>query len=285
MLTFFGVHVLDRGLAVSSGSVIDVLGRVGVGEEAVRSTLARMVNRGLLERHRRGRKMYFGLTERAVVVLRDGRDRVWRLGAVNRNWDGTWTVVGFSLPEAWASERHDLRSRLVWGGFGPVQSGMWIAAGRVDAAALVADLNLDGYLRVFHGHSVAPTQAAALVGGAFELPVIAQRYEAFRSRWGGAEDSSSDGDGGGGHGGDGGSDTALPGDGDPLARQLLLHTEWLNLVRQDPHLPAEHLPAGWPAAAAEELFHGLAGRLDGPAGLLAAELLDCVPVEAEPASA
>ena len=139
MLTFFAVHVLDRGLAVSSGSVIDALGRVGVGEEAVRATLARMVNRGLLERHRRGRKMYFGLTARAVSVLREGRDRVWSRGAVNRGWDGTWTVVGFSLPESWASQRHDLRSRLVWAGFGPVQNGMWIAAGRVEVTALVAD--------------------------------------------------------------------------------------------------------------------------------------------------
>jgi phenylacetic acid degradation operon negative regulatory protein len=260
MLTFFAVHVLDHGLAVSSGSVIDVLGRAGVGEDAVRTTLARMVNRGLLERHRRGRKMYFGLTPRAVSVLHDGRDRVWRVGAVNRTWDGTWTVVGFSLPEAWASERHDLRSRLVWGGFGPVQSGMWIAAGRVDVAQLVADLGLDAHLRVFHGQAAAPTEAESLVAAAFDLPGIAERYDAFRARWRG------DGTGG-----------APPGGGDPLARQLLLHTEWLNLVRQDPHLPAERLPADWPAAAAEALFRELAGRLDGPAGALAAELLDGVP--------
>ena len=266
MLTFFAVHVLDRGLAVSSGSVIDALGRVGVGEEAVRATLARMVNRGLLERHRRGRKMYFGLSARAVSVLRDGRDRVWRLGAVNRSWDGTWTVVGFSLPEAWASERHDLRSRLVWAGFGPVQSGMWIAAGRVEVAALVADLDLNDHLRAFHGVAAAPTEAAALVGGAFDLPGIAERYQVFRSRWGGG-------------------DGTLPGDGDPLARQLLLHSEWLNLVRQDPRLPAEHLPEGWPAAAAEELFHELTARVDGPAALLAAEMLDCVAVAVEAALA
>lgn len=266
MLTFFAVHVLDRGLAVSSGSVIDALGRVGVGEEAVRATLARMVNRGLLERHRRGRRMYFGLSARAASVLRDGRDRVWRRGAVNRGWDGTWTLVGFSLPEAWARQRHDLRSRLVWAGFGPVQSGMWIAAGRVDVAALVDGLDLDGHLRVFHGVAAAPTEAAALVGGAFDLPGIAVRYQVFRNRWGGGDET-------------------LPGDGDPLARQLLLHTEWLNLVRQDPHLPAEHLPKGWPAAVCEELFRELAGRFDGPAALLAAELLDCVPVGAAPVDA
>jgi phenylacetic acid degradation operon negative regulatory protein len=257
MLTFFAVHMLKRGGAVSSGSVIDVLGRVGVGEEAVRTTLARMVNRGLLERHRRGRKAYFGLTPRADGVLRDGRDRVWQVGAVNRAWDGEWTIVGFSLPEAWASERHDLRSRLVWAGFGPVQNGMWIAAGRVNVAALVADLGLDAHLRVFHGRSAAPTEAAALIEAAFDLPGIAGRYQSFSSRWAGAN-------------------AFLPGAHDVLARQLLLHTEWLNLVRQDPHLPAEHLPADWPAAEAEELFHDLAGRFDEPAARLAAEVLDCI---------
>ena len=255
MLTFFAVHVLDHTAAVSSGSVIDALGRVGVGEDAVRTTLARMVNRGLLERHRRGRKTYFGLTARAVDVLRDGWDRVWRLGAVNREWDGTWTIVGFSLPEAWASERHDLRSRLVWGGFGPVQSGMWIAAGRVDVASMVADLGLDGNLRVFHGQSAKPSEAAALIEAAFDLPGIAGRYRAFSARWEAADEQ-------------------LPGAGDALARQLLLHTEWLNLVRQDPHLPAEHLPADWPAARAEELFHALAGRFDEPAARLAAQVLE-----------
>jgi phenylacetic acid degradation operon negative regulatory protein len=260
MLTFFAVHVLDRAVAVSSGSVINVLGRVGVGEDAVRTTLARMVNRGLLERHRRGRKTYFGLTSRAEAVLRDGWDRVWRLGAVNREWDGTWTVVGFSLPEAWTVQRHDLRSRLVWGGFGSVQSGMWIAAGRVDVAALVGELGLDGYLRVFHGQAAKPTEAAALIETAFDLPGIVGRYRGFGARWEAG-------------------DARLPGAGDPLARQLLLHTEWLDLVRRDPHLPGEHMPADWPAAQAEELFHALAGRFDEPAARLAAQVLEYIDAD------
>ncbi|NUT92742.1 MAG: PaaX family transcriptional regulator, partial [Saccharothrix sp.] len=109
MLSFLGVHVLGRAVAVFSGSVIDVFARVGVSEEAVRSTLTRMVKRDLLARHRAGRRMYFGLTARSAAVLRDGEHRVWRSGAVNDDWDGTWTMVGFSVPESWRSQRHDLR--------------------------------------------------------------------------------------------------------------------------------------------------------------------------------
>lgn len=257
MLSFFGIHVLERQVALSSASIIDVLGDAGVGEDAVRSTLTRMVRRDLLERHRRGRKMYFGLTPRAVEVLRDGQRRVWQTGAVNRTWDGTWTIVGFSLPDSWRRERHDLRSRLLWGGFGPLQSGMWAAPGRVDVAALVDGLGLDDHLKAFQGVAVEPTDAARLIDAAFDVPGIARRYQAFLSRWDRPEPVA---------------------ESDDLARQLLLHTDWLDLVRRDPHLPAEHLPEDWPAVRAESVFQSLARRYEEPAGARAAEILDTIPL-------
>jgi len=258
MLSFFGIHVLGRGVALSSGSVIDAFARVGVGEEAVRSTLTRMVGRGLLERHRRGRKMYFGLTGRAEAVLKDGEDRIWRTGAVNRAWNGTWTLVGFSLPDSWRRERHDLRSRLVWAGFGPLQSGLWVAPGEVDVASVVEGLGLDDRLNVFHARAAAPTEAAELLRSAFDVGAIAAGYRAFLERWAAAA-----------------ADGAAA---DDLGRQLLLHTDWLELVRGDPYLPAEHLPADWPAERAEELFRALASRYEDGAGEIAAEILDGIPL-------
>ncbi|WP_256122932.1 PaaX family transcriptional regulator C-terminal domain-containing protein [Streptomyces sp. LUP47B] len=261
MLSFFGIHALGRDVALAAGSLIDVFGRAGITEDAVRSTLTRMVKRGLLERHRRGRKTYFGPTPRAVGVLQDGHDRIWHTGAVNRDWDGTWTLVGFSLPEAWRSERHDLRSRLVWNGFGPLQNGLWVAPGTVDVPEVVAGLGLDSYLRVFQGSTaVAPTDARTILHTAFDVESIAKGYEAFLVRWSGAAQE--------------------PADADPLVRQLLLHTDWLDQVRQDPHLPAEHLPEGWPAARAEERFHELAQRYDAPARQEAASALDQIKVTA-----
>jgi phenylacetic acid degradation operon negative regulatory protein len=259
MLSFFGIHVLGRELAVASGSIIEVFARAGITEEAVRSTLGRMVNRGLLERHRRGRKMYFGPTPRAVQVLRDGHDRIWRTGAVNRDWDGQWTLVGFSLPEACRRERHDLRSRLLWGGFGPLQNGLWVApGGGVDVAALAGDLGVDAQLKVFRGQVAEPTEVREVLEAAFDVPGIAARYRAFLERWDAPEPA--------------------PEPADDLARQLLLHTGWLELVRRDPHLPAAHLPEDWPAVRAEEVFRGLAKRFAGPAEREAAALLDVVEV-------
>lgn len=259
MLSFLGVHVLNRGIAVFSGSVIDVFARIGVSEEAVRSTLTRMVKRDLLVRHRNGRRMYFGLTARSAAVLDDGEHRVWYSGAVNSDWDGTWTMVGFSLPESWRSQRHDLRSRLVWGGFGPLQNGLWVAPGVVDVPNLVDDLDLNDHLNVFTAHTAKPTEADQIVHAAFDVPAIAERYHAFLRRWDG--------------------EFPLPDAPDDLARQLLLHTEWLQLVRQDPRLPAEHLPADWPAIRAEQVFHGLAEAYREPARSIAESVLDTIPVD------
>ncbi|MEU6549119.1 PaaX family transcriptional regulator C-terminal domain-containing protein [Streptomyces sp. NPDC046915] len=260
MLSFFGIHVLGRDTALSSSSLIDVFAQAGITEEAVRSTLTRMVKRGLLERHRRGRKTYFGLTPRAVGVLQEGHDRIWHTGAVNRTWDGTWTLVGFSLPEAWRSERHDLRSRLVWNGFGPLQNGLWVAPGTVNVPEVVADLGLDSCLRVFQGAVAgAPTEARTVLRTAFDVEAIAKGYEEFLARWG--------------------ADAGLPDSGDEtgaLVRQLLLHTDWLGLVRQDPHLPAEHLPEDWPAGRAERVFQTLARRYEAPARRQAADTLDMI---------
>jgi phenylacetic acid degradation operon negative regulatory protein len=217
-----------------------------------------MVQRDLLRRHRRGRRMYFGLTPRCDAVLREGQQRIWRAGAVNRDWDGTWTMLGFSLPENWRSQRHRLRSRLVWAGFGPLQSGMWISPSLVDVPALVEGLGLDRYLKVLVGRPGLPTRDGELIRSAFDIPGIAARYQAFLDRWASPRPRS--------------------GPPDDLARQLLLHAEWLQLVRTSPRLPAEHLPAGWPAIRAERVFKQLAAACAERAKEIAWPVLDTIEV-------
>ncbi len=254
IFSFLGIYALDRGTAISSGSVIDVFARLDVSEEAVRSTLARMVKRDLLIRHRVGRKAYLGLTPHAVAVLRDGRRRVWETGAVNRDWDGTWTVVGFSLPDSRRSTRHDLRSRLIWAGFGPLQAGLWIAPGVREVTGVFDALDVDDHVTVLTATAFKPTEAVDLVAKAFDIEQIARRYRGFLARWDVTR--------------------PLPDAPDDLVRQLLLHTDWLQLVRQDPHLPAEHLPSDWPAIRAEQVFHSRAEAYERPARKVADAVLD-----------
>jgi phenylacetic acid degradation operon negative regulatory protein len=255
MLTFLGDYLYETDRCVFSGSVIDVLERLGVSEHATRSTLTRMVKRGLLYRQRQGRRMYFGLTPRTVGILRDGHTRIWRTGAVNDDWDGTWTLVGFSLPEAWQRQRHDLRSKLAWAGFGPLQGGLWIAPGHVPVDDIVASLGLAAHVRLFRATVDDLTDVGQLVADAYDLVTISTGYRGFLDRW----------------------TESPPFPADPLAAHLSIVTEWLRVIRKDPRLPVRHLPEYWPAIAAQKAFHDIEGRLAKPAAARVAELLDTLP--------
>ncbi|QUC55879.1 PaaX family transcriptional regulator [Streptomyces sp. A2-16] len=262
MLTFFGNHVLEEGdLGVYSGSIIDVLGRVGVGEQAVRSTLTRMVNRGLLQRQREGRKMFFGLTPQATRVLIDGRTRIWKQGAVNDDWDGSWTLLGFSLPDSWKRQRHDLRSRLTWSGFGALYSGLWIAPGQVDVSAVVTDLGLTAHVKIFHARAADVTDIEQMIRDTWDLESIAARYVTFDKRWSTHLGSGTDDD--------------------PIGTRLRLVSDWLRTIRTDPRLPARHLPPAWPARTAQETFHRVAEQTH-PALELARAALETTPLRQDP---
>ena len=259
LLTFFGGYLLGRGVHVATSSVIDVLYRVGISEHATRSTLSRMARRDLLHRARSGRQVYVGLTVRSRAILRDGEARVWRAGAVNTQWDGTWTLLGFSLPDSWQRQRHELRSRLLCAGFGPLQGGLWIAPSSVDhIGVLGGDLEAGGHLKVFRATALPPTDVDALVRDAWDLDAPAARYRGFLHRW---EQPS--------------RRPRLP---DCLASQLVLQTNWLQVIRRDPRLPVQYLPQDWPAEQAQQLFRGLYAEFE-PEARAAAAALDVVPDE------
>jgi phenylacetic acid degradation operon negative regulatory protein len=184
---------------------------------------------------------------------------MWRIGAVNTHWDGTWTLLGFSLPDSWQRQRHELRSRLLWAGFGPLQGGLWIGSSHADIASVIGGLELDGHIRVFAARALPPTDVDRLVREAWDLEAIAARYRSFRERWGTAERRPQ-----------------LP---DRLARQLVLQADWLQVIRRDPRLPVQHLPADWPAEPAQDLFRGLNAEYDPEARQILSGLLDVLPDE------
>jgi len=258
VFTLLAEHLLNEPRAVFSGSFIEVLERVGVGEHATRSTLARMAERGLLERQRSGRKIYFRMTPRCIAILEDGRHRIWNVGALNTEPSGTWTLLTFSLPEAWGRKRYDLRARLRWAGFGALQNGVWMAPTHVDMTEIIETLELAGLVQVFHTRPAAPTDPGAVIRQTFDLDSLAQSYREFVRAWAkvGARDAS-----------------------DSLLLTLRLSTQWLRIIRVDPRVPVHLLPPDWPAVRAEHLFRRLHQEHRRASELIAAELLDTIPVE------
>jgi phenylacetic acid degradation operon negative regulatory protein len=253
VLMFCGIHLVDPGSAVPTTGLIDVLARVGVGEHAARSTVNRMLRRGTLQRHRTGRRLHLSPTPAMRATLARGGERAWQ-SPVNRTWDGQWTLLGFSLPESRRADRHLLRSRLEWAGFGMLQNGLWVAPRRIDVEELFRSLDVLDHLKVFQAEVAAPTQVADLIDGAWDLATIADGYRLFLDRWDRPD--------------------PLAGAPDDLARQLWLLGEWTLLARHDPGLPVEYLPADWPAIRAEHVALRLRARYEAGAAAVAAGLVE-----------
>lgn len=256
VLMFCGIHLVDPCLSVPTPALVDVLSRVGVGEHAARSTVNRMLQRGTLQSRRVGKRSYLAPSEATRVTLVRGGERAWQ-SPVNRTWDGQWTLLGFSLPESRRADRHLLRSRLEWAGFGLLQNGLWVAPRRIDVAELLGPLDVLGHVKVFRAEVSAPTEVTELIDDAWDLEGIAHGYQRFLERWDRPE--------------------PLPGATDDLARQLWLLGEWTLLARSDPGLPVEFLPADWPAVRAEHVALRLRTRYEAEAAALAAALV--VPLD------
>lgn len=247
LLTFCGAYVLDQ-LAVSATSFVHVLEEIGIGEYATRSALTRMARNGLLHTSRSGRQVYYGVSDAGRVLLMEAATRVWDKGVVLRRWNGEWTLFGFSIPESRRDERHSLRSRLTWAGFGMLQHGLWISPHPVDPHLLLAESDVAHFVHGFVARPTSGTDVDTIIASAWDLESLAARYRTFLARWDVPE--------------------PLPGATD-LSRQLLLATEWLLLVREDPCLPLQHLPEGWPGARAQSVARALRATLAGPARVIA----------------
>lgn len=255
LLTFFGDFVDGEHDVVAASGIVELLESAGVGASATRATLNRMVKRGLLRRAASGRQAYFGLTEFGRRTVSAGRERAQVDDVVDRRWDGRWTLVSFSLPEDAQRERHELRSRLAWAGFGMVQSGLWAAPHEVDVTALLDGLDVLGGVNAFRGEALAPTEEARLVAAAYDVDALAARYAEFLARWGPVAAELDQ----------------LP---DPLVARVVLSSDWLLVLRDDPRLPVRFLPEPWPGLTARDLHHALESRLRAPSVREARRRLD-----------
>ena len=253
LLTLFGDHVLDRGIAVSTSGFVAVLAPLGGGDHATRATLGRMSRRGFLRTVRRGRQAFLGLTAHGASVLRDGQRKLDG-DVVERHWDGRWTLLTFSVPETRRADRHALRTRLGWFGFGPLRSGLWVSPSAIDISPALAELDLLEHTEVFRAEAFMWTDPARIAREAWDLPEIAAGYDQFLQRW---------------------ADRAS-GEFDELSRRVCLGAEWLLLIRRDPVLPAALLPPGWPGVRAAALFRTLRHQWARTADLLATEMLESI---------
>lgn len=255
LMTMLGRHCLPDNPVLSTQGYIEVLGRIGVPAQTSRLTLSRMTERGLLERLRRGRIAYFRATDVGLTVVGNQEERTFHGTLAPPGTQEEWTILSFTIPESQRKERHLLRRRLAWEGFGPLRDGVWIAPGDHDLTGMYAALREIGVEQRIEAFTAYPKfdDVQNMISRVWELDALSQRYQQFLAQWEVA--------------------APAPAATDDLGRDLLLVSCWRQLLRETPGLPAQHLPADWPAARCQELFRTLHDRYAPSAAKLFADVL------------
>ncbi|HYZ99904.1 MAG TPA: PaaX family transcriptional regulator C-terminal domain-containing protein [Acidimicrobiales bacterium] len=188
---------------------------------------------------RQGRRTAYRLAPALVeAALEQGR-RLMRFGAEPIAWDGLWTCVAFSVPEADGHLRPRLRKRLRALGLGALFDGLW-ATPHAPLDALdrcLADLGIvdAAVLRA----SEVPRPAGASLVDAWELPALRNRYAELATLVGEIA-ARLDAD-------------AVHADEALVARTELMR-RWRSLALSDPRPPDVLLPRDWPRATARAGF-------------------------------
>jgi len=233
VLTIFGDYWWRVAEPMPTGAIVTALIDVGLKEAAARATLTRMVRGDLLLADRVGRRTTHRLTPRAQDIVDE--EGVWleSFGLVEPRWDGLWSVLAFSIPEAERSSRHLARSRLRWLGFAPLYDGVWLSP-RDRASEAMAQLRDLGVRDVTSMRATLETSIAGGPQSAWALDDVAREYRRFAAEI-----------------------EAAPIPADPVAafrERMRVMLGWQALRVRDTGMPAELVPADWPRVSTRQAW-------------------------------
>jgi phenylacetic acid degradation operon negative regulatory protein len=252
-------HLRDEPLP--SAALVELLSSFGVTPAGARAAIQRLARRGFLVPVRTGRTTSYAVPPMGQERV-DAHVRLLFRSHMSQEWDGTWTLVSYSLSEDQRSTRNALREQLRQARFGAVHDGLWVRPG--DASSVVDGIlgglgasPSGGQLAIFVGARLPHGRPVDLARQAFALDGVAADYRRFIGRWREVAARVDDG-----------IDDAH----EALQLRTSIMRDWRELRHEDPMLPPELLGDGFPfdealdvcstvydrtGPAAEEAFRGI----------------------------
>lgn len=245
MFDIFGGYVEYRGGEIGLADLTHLLACFDISPEAVRVTMSRMHREGWFASRRSGRNSYYGLTQRSVRLLGEGRRRIFERNP--SEWPGEWQLVIYSVPEPDRAARDRLRKQLAWLGFGPLAPSTWISP-RDRRNELGALLRENGFhVDVFTSRTGDPRRDREMARRCWNLEELAAAYRAFirrtEPRRARAKRLSPE---------------------QCFVERIRLLNDYRKFPFRDPDLPADLLPARWVGTRAHSLFRELYDALGAP---------------------
>jgi phenylacetic acid degradation operon negative regulatory protein len=235
IVTIFGDVVAPRGGEVWAGTLSDLLGLMRIDAPAVRAALSRLARDGWLDRVKVGRLSYCALSEEGRRAFGPALARVYRLAPAEGTDETPPDLRVVILPEGDA--RAALRETALKAGYGLLAPGVLLGTPESPALADPSGPASGGIVTL--AASVIGGSQAELVGRAFDLAPLADRYHAFV-----AAHATLDAALAAGH---------RPSPGEAIVARILLIHDYRRLILRDPLLPRALLPADWPGHAANAL--------------------------------
>lgn len=245
VLDVYGGFIRPLGGWVAIADLVELLHGLSLDDKAVRAATARLVDKGVLAREKRGGSSGYRLTREGEEILAEGDRRIFGLRRAGSLGDG-WLIVFFTVPEEQRSQRHVLRSVLSWFGFGSLGPGTWVAPRHRldDLRSALTRRQLTTYVDLITGHYDGFDDQHSFVQRCWDLDALRHTYtefltnqrpahERWRTRGEDLDDSAA------------------------FCDYLQLVDEWRSLSSIDPGLPAELLPPNWDGRAASDVYFDL----------------------------
>lgn len=250
LLDVYGAFVRDLGGWISVADLIRLLAQLDIEEQAVRLAVSRFSRKGLLRRREVDGRAGYELTPSALQLFAEGDQRIYSILEPARLENG-WALASFSVPERIREQRHQLRSRLAWLGFGSLGGGLLIAPSRVlyQAREVIVLLGLEAYVDLFRAHYEAFDEPSTLVGRCWDIDRIRSAYRSYLEEFSPVLAKHRE------------ADPDRDPEGSFVSYVACLH-EWRKLPYVDPGLPPELLPLPWEGTAAADVFSELRDRLE-----------------------
>ena len=244
LTVLLGDYWFAREDPIPSSALVELLSVFDVTPRAARAAIQRLAQRGFLRSEKHGRRTAYAVSPKSREQI-EGHVRALFPPRVPAAWDGTWTLVAYSLPHEAREARRMLREQLRLRNFGNLYDALWIRPGDQTEQLMEMGRELDAIhpdqVTVFTGAQLPASMSARAVRAAFGLDDVAEAYRAFVSRWRLTAErvrELASGD---------------PSGEDALRTRTSIMTDWRALRRRDPHLPRELLGEKFPAHEARDV--------------------------------
>src|SRR5699024_10119328 len=179
IFTLYGDYIRHYGNVIWIGSLIRLLEAFGHNEQAVRAAISRMGKQGWVTSTKKGNKSFYSLTERGRARMEEASERIYKSSAPD--WDGTWRILVYTIPEKQRHLRDELRKELMWSGFGPLTNSCWITPNPLEKEVhrLIDKYDIHDYVSFFQATYAGMDEQIKMIDTCWNLAGINERFREF----------------------------------------------------------------------------------------------------------